>query len=237
MRLEENRVRLSIDANKRIKEKRYWLNQLSGDLVKSFFPYDRKKTDPGKQNFETVTFEIAGDTFKRVMQLGNNSDLRLHIIFTAVLVGILYKYTGNRDIIIGAPIKKQQIKGEFLNTVLILRNRLSPAQSFKELLLNASRVTAEAHEHVNYPMNTLLYQLNIPYSERDFPLFDVALLLKNIHNKENIGHLNLNMIFSFFRKEESIAGEVEFNWSNYCQSTIRRIVSYSRRRLFVTVCP
>ena len=33
--------KIAIAANQNVKEKEYWLKQLSGDLVKSCFPYDR----------------------------------------------------------------------------------------------------------------------------------------------------------------------------------------------------
>jgi non-ribosomal peptide synthetase component F len=230
MTYKENPAKFVLDAHQRIKEKKYWLEQLSGEVVKSFFPYDRKEPDT-KPSYRSTTFEFSGDTFEKLMQLSNNSDIRLHIILLAVLTGLLYKYTTNNDIIVGSPIQKQEIKGEFINTVLILRNQVQGNLSYKNMLLNLSQTMAEANENVNYPISTLFYQLNIPYRENEFPLFDVALLLKNIHDKKDIQHLKLNMIFSFMRKEDRIAGEVEYHSTVYRQSTIEQIVSHYRKFL------
>jgi amino acid adenylation domain-containing protein/FkbM family methyltransferase len=231
MVFKENSAILSIDAQQKIKEKEYWLNKLSGEPVKSAFPYDRKETAPVKHCPASVSFEFIGEIFAKLIKLSNQSDIRLHIILTAVLVGLLDKYTANKDIIVGAPIKKQEIEGEFINTVLILRNQLQEDFTFKDMLLDVSQTMAEANEHVNYPLETLLYQLNIPYSEKDFPLFDVALLLENIHEKKDIQHLNLNMIFAFSKQDDSITGEVEYNSSKYNKSTIERIVSHYKQFL------
>lgn len=228
-----NRAGISIDANLRVKEKNYWLDKLSGEWVKSFFPYDKKKTGAIKYQPQSITFQCPNDVFAGLMRLSNNSDIRLHIILTAILLGLLDKYTSNEDIITGATIKKQEMEGEFINKVLILRNRLHKNLTFKELVLQLSQTMAEANQYVNYPMEALLYQLNIPYSspEEEFPLFDVALLLTNIHEKKDLEHINLNMIFSFSRNNQSIEGEVEYNSLLYHQSSIERIISHYKTYL------
>ncbi|MCU0288952.1 MAG: amino acid adenylation domain-containing protein, partial [Acidobacteria bacterium] len=226
--------RHSIDANQRLKEKEYWLGKLSGELLKSFFPYDHPAKDSGAaRHMDIVNFQCGGDCFTRLMQLSNNSAVRLHIILMAVLVGLLDKYTANKDIITGAPIKKQEMEGEFLNTVLILRNQLQEEMTFKEMLLQLSQVIAEAHENINYPLETLLYQLGIAYSglQDDFPLFNTALLLTGLQDKKYLQHLNLDTVFSFSRREPFIEGEVEYNSARYEKATIEAIVSHYSRYL------
>lgn len=229
MTFKESSAKLSMDANQRIKEKEYWLSQLSGDLAKSAFPYDRKAASPNERRLDSVSFEFTGNIFTRLMKLSNKSDIRLHIILMAALVGLFNKYTTQEDIIVGAPIIKQEVEGDFINTVLILRSQLKSTLTFKEMLLQLSKTMAEVNEHVNYPIETLLYQLNIPYSKDEFPLFDMALLLKNIHAKKDIQHLNLNMLFSFSRKEGVIEAEVEYNSLTYNKASIERIVTHYKR--------
>jgi hypothetical protein len=74
---------------------------------------------------------------------------------------------------------RQEVEGDFVNTVLILRNRLEPGITFKQLLLQVRQVLVEAVEHQNYPIEALLHKLDLPVSPEpgaDFPLFDIAIL-------------------------------------------------------------
>ena len=68
---------------------------------------------------------------------------------------LLYKYTGSRDIIVGAPTYKQDGEGKLINTVLALRNRMESHLTFKEFLLQVAQTVFEANENQNYPIHKI----------------------------------------------------------------------------------
>lgn len=138
------------------KEEQYWLSKLSGDLIKCTLPYDYKKTEKRKVDFDEVTINFTEELNANFMRLRNGSDARLHMILMTGLVILLKKYTDMDDMIFGTPIYKQDIDGEFINTVLVLRNQLKENMSFKELLLAVRKTIVEADQHQNYPMEMLL---------------------------------------------------------------------------------
>ncbi|UCH93599.1 MAG: AMP-binding protein, partial [Candidatus Aminicenantes bacterium] len=222
------------------KEGEYWLKKLSGELVKSSFPYDYKKNDTQKPKNEskpkpganTVNFRFPDELSAKLFRLMKGSDSRLHMILVAELVLLLYKYnyTGNSDIIVGAPVLKQEVDQDFINTVLVLRVRLEDNITFKDLLLQVRKTVTEATENQNYPLEVLLSQLNMPVSppgpHDDFPLFDVAVLLENIHHQSYLQHINPQMIFSFLRTGTAVQGKVEYNALFYRETTIDRIVNH-----------
>jgi iturin family lipopeptide synthetase C len=220
----------TIAASQYTKEKDYWVNHLSGELVRSHFPYVfNRKSNENQWRKNTLEFEFPGDISNKLLKISNNSDNRLFMIILVGMVILIHKYTGNNDIIVGVPVYKQDdIEGEFVNTVLPIRNRLSGNFSFKELLLKVRETFIDANDYQNYPIKTLLYQLNIPYSEEDdFPLFDIAMLLTNIHNKSYIEDIHLNVIFSVSRKTDGlINGGVEYNSQVYDKNTIQQIISH-----------
>ena len=111
---------LIIAANQHITERDYWLNHLSGDLVKSHFPYDKGKKIKGIFDFHCVEFVFSHPLFLKLMKLCKGSDYTLNAILVTGLMVLLHKYTGNKDIILGAPIYKQENEGPFINTVLIM---------------------------------------------------------------------------------------------------------------------
>jgi non-ribosomal peptide synthetase component F len=220
------------------KEGEYWLKKFSGDLKRSGFPYDYDYSISTlkQERKDSIQFEFNGTCVSKLMQLSKGLDHRLYIILTAGLVVLLHKYTGNHDIIIGSPIFKQEIEGDFINTTLPLRNQLDDNMTFKELLLDRVRQTiVEASEYQNYPLESLLFQLNLPYSEDEFPLFDVAILLENIHDKKYILHTYPKIIFSFLRTNERIQGTAEYNALLYDKTTIEGIVTHFKRMMDIVI--
>ena len=210
-------------ASQNIKERDYWLDKLSGDIVKSVFKPDHKETGAGELILETTQLQLPEEICAKLLKLAKQSDYRLHIILTAALVLLLHKYTDSEDIVIGIPIYKQEVEGKLINTILALRNQVVPGISFKEFLLQVAQTVFAANENQNYPMEVLLDKLNMTIDD-GFPLFDITLLLENIHHKEYIRHIPLNMIFSFLRSGETVTGNLEFNSQRYRRSTIMKII-------------
>jgi tyrocidine synthetase-3 len=218
---------LAVASDQKNKEENYWLNKFSGEVTESFFAYDFKKQGLKKPRMDAVEFRFSGEMFSRLMQLINDSDVRLYTVLVSGLILLLHRYTGNKDIIVGAPIYKQEIDVSFINTVLPLRNRVEDRLTVKDLLLQTGQVLFEAAENQNYPIETLLYQLNIPFSrDEDFPLFHIAVLLENIHEKRYIQHLKLDMHFIFNRTGESIEAKLEYDPGLYLEASVRRIVEH-----------
>jgi len=221
--------RLWIAAGKKVNEKKYWLGKLAGELVKSSFPsiYE-KETETVETN--VVNFQFNDNVSSGLMKLSTGSDVRLHIVLTAVLTLLLGEYTGNFDIVLGTPILKSDTDtdshAEVINTVLVLRNQLAGDMTFKELLLQVRQTIIEADEHRNYPIELLVHQLHLPVHGDDFPLFDVAILLENIHEKQYLHHVKPRVIFSFSRIGESIRGQMKYSTSFYSQATIEKIIGH-----------
>jgi tyrocidine synthetase III len=214
---------MAIAAGQLVKEKKYWLNKLSGELLKSGFPCSPGITGGKKTGTATVKLKLSQTISSELLRLSKGSDPRIFMILTTSLVILLGKYTGNNDIILGAPIYKQDVDAEFINTVLTLRNRLTDNMTFKELLIQARETIVEAVKNQNYPIEALIHDLNMTFSKDEFQLFDVAILLENIHEKQYLNHIYPNMIFSFLRSGDVIEGELQYNESMYDRAAVERI--------------
>jgi fengycin family lipopeptide synthetase D len=225
-----NYDKLAAAADQNLKERDFWLQQLAGELVKSSFPYDYKnRINPAAVH--DMRLYIPQDLSARLMQLSKGSDTKLHMILTAILVLLLNKYTGHHDIIIGAPIYKQEADIDFINTVLSLRTQIQGNTTFKELLLQIRETLVQATENQNYPIEILLEQLGMTYHDhgQDFPLFDVIIMQENIHEKKYLRYIDYNMLFTFKKTGESIEGTVEYNSQLYEKTTIERLIDHYQR--------
>jgi amino acid adenylation domain-containing protein len=218
---------LAVAASQNIKERDYWLAQLSGNLTKTSFPYQDKKTGITVNYPRNKIFRFHGEIFSKLMSLAKNSDHLLHMIMVSATAALLHKYTGNRDILVGSPTYKQAFKGVFINTVLVLRNRPEPHMTFKELLFQVKETIVKASENQNYPLEILLDKLNVSYSAGEaFPLFDIVVLVENIHDKKDIRHISPNVTLGFTRKDGAVEGVLEYNSILYREDAIVRIISH-----------
>jgi amino acid adenylation domain-containing protein len=219
--------KIAFAANRDVSEEKYWLNKLSGELVESTFPHDRKKRAAKKYQLEEIQSRLTGDIFARLMQLSNDSFARLHMILIAALCLLLGKYSGNKDILVGTPIYKQDIDREFINTVLILRNQLKENMTFKDLVLQVRETLTEADDNQNYPIEMLLQKLKIPFSKGDdFPLIPVAVVLENIQDKKYLRYIKPDILFSFSQTRDSIDSILRYNASLYHRATVERIAGH-----------
>lgn len=219
---------MAIAAGQMVVEKKYWLNKLSGDLDKSHFPYAYNKRDAEGFKMESFKCKWDDEIFSGLMKLSKGSDPRVFMILLAVLIGILHKYTGNRDIIVGAPISTQAVEGDFINTVLALRNNLNGGTTFKKLLLQVRETLIEAAKHQNYPFETLLTELNLSSYGEKCPLFDIGVLLENIHKTEYIQGVGINMLFAFLRSDDFVELEVEYNALVYDGAMVEQMIAHFR---------
>ena len=218
----------AFEATQYINERNYWLHQMSGELTRSAFPYDYKKSLEHPRMLETP-FSCPGNIALKLIKISGNSDLSLHLILMTGFILLLNKYTLNADIIVGTPIYTEESVdhlNNLNNKVLAVRQPFREDSTFKELLLQVRNTIAQACENYAYPIEKLCEQLNLSGTGNEFPLFDTALVLENIQVKSDLQHIPCNIVFSFLRTGSEIRGTVVFNALLYKGTTIERITGH-----------
>ena len=216
--------KIRVAASQNVREKEYWLGKLAGEWNRGTFPVDHPEA--GDQYHPQVEdFELSREISSRLIERCKGSDHVLHIYLTAALILLVDKYTFSDvgDFVIAAPIYKQEIEGEFINTLLPLRNRVKERMTFKELLVQVKETVSDAVTHQNYPVALM--------AERDVPLCDIAVLVENIHDPQYLQPYRLNTVFSFSRRDGGLKGRVTYNGCLYEETTIGRMVAHFQRIL------
>jgi amino acid adenylation domain-containing protein len=233
MDIQKNLDKLALAASQKLKEKSYWTTQLSGEIISSHFPFDYPYTgvegvEIDEKPLEEMSFRLEGPLYTSMMEIGSDSAFALHLILTASLVALLYRYTGQEDIIVATPIYKQDKQGEFINTILPLRQRLHENITFKDLLLKVKKLMAGAVEHQSYPIELLAGRLKSAGANviEGGGLFDTVILLRNIQDRTYLQDARPGMIYSFLETGHDLELEVEYNSRLYHRSTIQRLVRH-----------
>lgn len=227
----ERPTRLVVAGQDFKKERDYWLKQLSGELEIINFPYDYKRSCRKGGEIAVISFRLTPELSYQLIKISGNVDARLHIILLTGVLVLLHRYTGSDDLTIGVPIYKQEKKGEFINTVLVIRNQLAPTIPFRELLTQVKKTMVEAVKHQNYPIEKLPKRFTAHSNKEDSPLFDTVVLMKNIHDKSYIQNTGCNLIFCFSRIGDRVEGTVEYNSLLFKQESIINIAEQLERLL------
>lgn len=142
----------------------YWLGRLSGELPKLALPVERQTSCSPSNRGCAETLNLTPDTLQKLKQLAAEQRTTLYTLLLTVFKTLLYRYSGQQDIIVGSPTlgrpKREfaDIVGYFVNPVA-LRSYPSAGQRFSDYLaeVNATVLGALAHQH--YPFSLLVEKL------------------------------------------------------------------------------
>ncbi|MCP4132711.1 MAG: amino acid adenylation domain-containing protein, partial [bacterium] len=228
---------LSNPANKGWNEtcREYWVNRLSGEIPVLPLPVDYPR--PSVQSFEGQNLEfITGNHLtQKLKQVAHQNNSTLYMLLLAAYAVLLYKYTGQEDIIVGCPVANRTdadlfpIVGMFVNT-LPLRNYPKGKKKFNNFLREVTEQTLNDFKHQDYQLEELVANLEIERDPARNPLFDTVLLLHNM-DKEVI-HLDntpaapcrlARNTSRFDLKPEAMETEGRLSWNvEYCTKLYKK---------------
>ena len=134
--------------------------------------------------------------------LGESEGATLFMTLLSVLNIVLYKNSGQRDLVIGSPIANRnyhEIEGliGFFVNMLALRTEIDPRENFRKLLRRVKEKTLGAYEHQDVPFEQLVDHLNVQRNLNRNPLFQVMFVLQNIDKSDlELGELSIEWIGS-----------------------------------------
>lgn len=161
----------------------YWQQQLSGELPVLALPTDRPR--PARLSFQgrRQAIALSSDLTQALKDLGQGEGATLFMTLLAAFQTLLYRYTGQTDIVVGTPIAGRSqaaiepLIGCFVNT-LVLRASPQAGLSFREFLRQVRRVALEAYAHADMPFQKLVEALQPGRDLSYTPLFQVMLILQ-----------------------------------------------------------
>ncbi len=156
----------------------YWRTQLGGELPVLDLPTDRPR--PAVQTYRgAAEYRKLGRTLTgQIKHLSSTSQCTLFITLLAAFQVLLYRYTGQTDILVGSPTAGRSqaalagIVGYFVNP-LVLRTRFARSKTFVALLQQVRQTVLEAFEHQDYPFALLAERLQQVRDPGRTPLFQV----------------------------------------------------------------
>ena len=210
-----------------LSEKIYWLNQLSGELSESNLITDHKRPGTYSKKTKSVQFNFEQTVSQNILKLSNGSHDSVYLFLLAAAYILLAKYTSNSDLVIGIPGRSFAPEPQALtNAVLPLRTSIFEDLTFKDVLLQVKERVINAYVHQSYPVDKISQLLEIPQHPNRCAIFDVVVLLENIHVYGDISALNNDLTLSFSVEGQTIRGHIDYSESLFFDGTIGAIAAY-----------
>ncbi|MEQ8997811.1 MAG: amino acid adenylation domain-containing protein [Coleofasciculus sp. B1-GNL1-01] len=222
----------------------YWRQQLKGAPPILELPTDR--TRPAVQTFRgtTQSFIIPQALTEALKDLSKREDVTLFMTLLAAFNTLLYRYTGQEDILVGSPIANRNRReidgliGFFVNT-LVMRTHLGDSPSFRELLSRVRNVALEAYAHQDLPFERLVNELQLERDLSHTPLLQVmfefgntpvsalelpGLTLSLLETDSSTAKFDLTL--SMRETKQGLIGSLEYNTDLFDAGTIARMLGH-----------
>ena len=176
----------------------YWKQQLADipDLLE--LPTDKPR--PKERLYQGATYQtsFSKEIKDQLNQLSQQHGTSLFMTLLAAFQVLLYRYTGQKDIVVGSPIANRHYKeiegliGFFVNT-LALRTTFEDHESFTDILNKVKETTLQAYQHQDVPFEQLVDHLNIPRILNRNPVFQVTFTFQNSSQEEALTFKQIEM--------------------------------------------
>jgi amino acid adenylation domain-containing protein len=232
----------------RIREQEtYWLEMYpGGEIPRLNLPTDYPR--PKIMNFigENYSFGLEAGIASELKNLCTRSGVTLYISLLTVFNILLWRYTGQQDIIVGSAIAGrphadlQNIIGMFVN-MLAMRNQLEEEESFLEFLRKVKENSLKAFENQDVQFEDLVDKLDLERDTSRNPLFSISFVVQNMESPPSKSYARAasfspyhfekgTSIFDMSLHAFEVGDEIGFRLTYYSQlfrrSTIERFSSH-----------
>jgi amino acid adenylation domain-containing protein len=166
----------------------YWRKQLAG-LQALQLPTDRRRlSQPSFQGGRQAVF-LETSLVRGLRELSRAAGATLQMTLLAAFQVLLHRYSSQDDVAVGVPVagrvrpELEPLIGFFVN-MLVVRSDLSGAPTFRELVGRVRRVSLEAYERQEVPLEKLVEELKPQRQLGHHPLFGITFQVSELTQEE-----------------------------------------------------
>ena len=161
----------------------YWVSRLRG-APELRLPIDHVRPTVRSHRGAHLSFKLGSELTRKLTELSSAEGATLFMTLLAAFKVLLFRYTGERDIVVGAPIagrnrvETENLIGFFVNS-LALCTDVSGNPTFRELLRRVKKVALDGYANQDLPFERLVEELNPVRDVSQTPIFQVMFGLQN----------------------------------------------------------
>ncbi|MFY2561289.1 amino acid adenylation domain-containing protein [Corallococcus terminator] len=221
----------------------WWRAHLAGAPALLELPTDRPRPVAQRYLGATRRFTVPPALVTRLKQRARDAEATLFMTLLTAFGVLLSRYSGQRDVVVGAPIanrppRTEALIGLFANT-LPLRVSLEGDPTFAALLRDVRRDTLAAYAHQEVPLEQLVEALQPARDLSHPPLFQVLLTLQNTPPaplalpgltlelmEVESGTSQFDLALSLAETEQGLVSELTYNSDLFDEATSARMATH-----------
>src|SRR4029077_1396804 len=225
----------------------YWQKKLAGELPVLAWPSDQFRPAVQTYRGEIQTAVMSKELLQNLKTLGQEQRVSLFMILVAGLASVLHRYTGQADIVLGAPSAGrtlpglEKMAGYFVN-ILPLRIDLAGDPTFQELLVRVRETVLGALANSDMPLAKLVETIRPAPDPGRNPFFQVAISVEPpipavesgwsaTQSEIPTGASKLDLYIDVDERTEGIVGPVTYNPDVFEPEMIGRLIQHWRTLL------
>ncbi|MEI2283388.1 amino acid adenylation domain-containing protein [Paenibacillus polysaccharolyticus] len=218
------------------KEERYWSGKFDAGDSLSFLPYSQssKLSASGEVQAKPglIHRTLPSELSERIIGLANGSDLAIYMVALAGVKGLLFKYTGQGQVLVGMPFYHAEAhEMPTSHEILVIKTAVSHQTTLKTLLGGIKTSIGEALEHQHLPFRKMVEPLHLGYTKDGFPVINTVVSFAPIHPEPLGNRMVKDMIFRFDREDSSIKLEISYDGQRYEHAFVEQAADHLVRLL------
>jgi amino acid adenylation domain-containing protein len=208
-----------------LKEQRsYWLKRLSRRPEASSLTPDYDRPKEFVRAAEGVPLSIEGDLYAKLTKLTGRSPFLLLTTLMAALKVCLHKYQPGEPTFVGTPALEHVEGIKQQKNALVMVDEVDDRLPFRQLLLKVRETLLEAYAKPRYPFHRLARDLGLTDSEGRCPLFQVALVLTDIHGE--LPEVKNDLTLTFSLEGDKVSGVADYHAGLFHWASVERFTSH-----------
>ena len=222
----------------------YWTQKLGGKLPILDLPTDHPRPVFQTFNGSTIHTVFPSELALQVKQLCKQQEVTLFMMLLAAFDVLLYRYSGQEDLLIGTPTANRDQKeiegliGLFVNT-LVVRSDLTGNPSFINFLSRVREGSLEAFTNDDLPFDYIVEALHPVRDTSHSPIFQVMFILQNVPiPSTNLPNMKVSPIYldngtskydltlTVWESPEGMTCFFEYNTDLFERPTIERMMGH-----------
>ncbi|HYG64691.1 MAG TPA: amino acid adenylation domain-containing protein, partial [Thermoanaerobaculia bacterium] len=179
----------------------YWMQQLASAPEMLELPTDRPRSAARSSRGGRLGSLIPRELLEPLRTLGQEEGAAtLFMVLLAGFDALLYRCSGQEDIVVGFPIANRShtelegLIGLFINT-LAMRTRLAGGLSWRQLLVQVRQTTLDAYAHQDLPFERIVEELRPERQLSQTPIFQVTFSLQNTPGSDmQVGPFRMSLL-------------------------------------------
>ncbi len=222
--------------------KAYWSKLLKTAPEKTAIPHDRLQIHNGEKGYATVGLTRYQGVYQDLLTTCKASGDEIIVALSAITNCLLYKYTGNNNLIVGVENKPPSgISTPLLDEVYPLITTISGEESLSALLLLIRDCYDQSLPHQKFPIFLVLKELGLQNENQQNPLFNIVVSLETTDENassandllpstqltsKQMEEVGVDLLLKFNQFENQLGFSIVYNKKLFKPSTIDRMLSH-----------